>query len=184
MLTPGRIVLAAIEAEYARYRRLGDGVLEQVDAERMIRRPSSESNSIATIVWHVAGNLASRFTDFLTTDGEKPWRTREDEFAVRHASPEELRAEWERGWGVLTAALAALDDASLQRVVSIRGVEHTVCEALMRSLAHTGYHVGQMTYVGKMLMGPTWSYLTIPPGGTADYNRDPRLEKPGPAPLA
>ena len=173
-----RAVIASIESEYRRYQRTGDGVLSQLDPDQLLAQPSGESNSIATLVWHIAGNLESRFTDFLTSDGEKPWRDREDEFAVRDASPHEVQAKWERGWAVLLAALAELDDDGLQRMVTIRDVGLTIAEALHRSLAHTASHVGQMTYVGKMLRGPKWKYLTIPPGGSTAYNRNPTMEKP------
>ena len=132
---------------------------------------------MATLVWHIAGNLESRFTDLLTSDGEKPWRDREDEFAVRVASPAEVREKWDRGWGVLLGALAELDDDGLQSALTIRGVELTVTEALHRSLAHTSGHVAQMAYVGKMLKGPEWESLSIPPGGSAAYNRSPTHEK-------
>lgn len=172
-----RTIIASIESEYRRYRRIGDGVLSQLDAKQLGARPSPESNSVATLVWHIAGNLESRFTDFLTSDGEKHWRDREDEFAVREASPAEVQEKWDRGWGVLLGALAELDDGGLQGALTIRGVELTVTEALHRSLAHTSCHVGQMTYVGKMLKGPEWEYLSIPPGGSAAYNRNPTREK-------
>lgn len=175
-----RRVIAAIESEFQRYRSMGEGVLDQVDPGQLVARPSAESLSLAMIVWHVAGNLESRFTDFLTTDGEKPWRAREDEFAVRDEPPHAVRAKWDRGWGVLGATLSGLDDATLASTVTIRGVGLSVLEALLRSLAHVSYHVGQMTYVGKMLRGPDWEYLSIPPGGTAAYNRNPTKEK-GPA---
>ena len=172
-----RDVIASIEQEYRRYRKMGLAVLEQLGDDQLCHKVSPESNSIATIVWHVAGNLASRFTDFLTTDGEKPWRQREDEFAERTASREELVGKWKAGFAVVLGELGALSDAELQEVITIRGVEHSVSEALHRSLAHTSYHVGQMTYLGKMLAGSDWDYLTIPPGGTAEYNRNPTYEK-------
>jgi hypothetical protein len=142
-----------------------------------VARPSDESNSIATLVWHVSGNLESRFTDFLTTDGEKEWREREDEFAVRDATPGEVREKWARGWRVLMDTLSGLTDEDLARTVTIRGVEHTVAEALHRSLAHTAYHVGQMTYQAKVLLGGDWDWLSIAPGKTSEYNRDPTREK-------
>lgn len=172
-----RDIVGAIEGEYRRYKRLGEGVLSQLDASQLRHQPTFESNSVATIVWHIAGNLESRFTDFLTTDGEKDWRRREEEFAVRDATPEEIRERWEQGFTVLFDTLSELADTDLARSTTIRGVDHTVVEALGRSLAHTSYHVGQMTYVGKMLAGADWEYLTIPPGGTAAYNRDPKHEK-------
>jgi hypothetical protein len=128
-------------------------------------------------VWHVAGNLQSRFTDFLTSDGEKPWRHREEEFEERQVGREELVEKWDDGWETLFDALSPLTDEDLARSITIRGVALSVCEALHRSLAHASYHVGQMTYIGKMLKGEEWMYLTIPPGGSADYNQDPVLEK-------
>lgn len=172
-----RDVVSSIEGEYRRYRSLGLRTIQQIDREGLVSRPSDESNSIATIVWHVSGNLESRFTDFLTTDGEKPWREREDEFAVRDVDPEELLEKWDRGWDVLMTSLAELSDADLSRTITIRGVEHTVAEALHRSLAHTAYHVGQMTYQGKVLAGGDWEWLSIAPGKTAEYNRNPTREK-------
>jgi len=172
-----RDVISSIEGEYRRYRGLGEGAIEQLDAERLCRRVSPQSNSIATLVWHISGNLQSRFTDFLTADGEKPWREREEEFAERTVDKAELEAKWKRGWDVLYATLATLSDDDLGRTVTIRGVEHTVSEALHRSLAHTASHVGQITFLGKLLAGERWRYLTIPPGGTAAYNADPTKEK-------
>lgn len=172
-----RDIMEAIEGEYRRYRSLGERTLDQLTVEQLAARPSEASNSIATLVWHIAGNLESRFTDFLTTDGEKLWRERDDEFAVRDATADEVRAKWERGWNVLMDALATLNDDDLSRVVTIRGIELTVSEALLRSVAHTASHVGQMTYQGKVLAGGDWEWLSIPPGGTAAYNADPSLEK-------
>lgn len=172
-----RVIIESIEGEYRRYRALGERTMDQLTTEQLVARPSEESNSIATLIWHVSGNLESRFTDFLTTDGEKPWRERDDEFAVRDATQDELRAKWKRGWGVLMDTLAALNDADLSRVVTIRGVELTVSDALLRSVAHTASHVGQMTYQGKVLAGGDWEWLSIAPGETAAYNQNPTREK-------
>ena len=129
------------------------------------------------IVWHLSGNFESRFTDFLTTDGEKLWREREDEFSVRTVSGEEVIARWDEGWGVLVKTLAELADEDLLRVVLVRGVEFTVVQALERSLGHTAYHVGQIAFLGKMMAGEGWDYLSIAPGGTAAYNSNPTREK-------
>ena len=107
-----REVVGSIESEYRRYKRLGDESIRQLDAEALVRQPPGDGNSVAAIVWHIAGNLRSRFTDFLTTDGEKPWRDRESEFALRAVSADDVRAKWEEGWGVLFEALAALTDAT------------------------------------------------------------------------
>ncbi|MBT8487605.1 MAG: DUF1572 family protein [Gemmatimonadetes bacterium] len=172
-----REIIESIEGEYRRYRALGERTMDQLSAEQLVARPSEESNSIATLVWHISGNLESRFTDFLTTDGEKPWRERDDEFVVRNATPGELRAKWNRGWDVLMDTLATLNDDDLSGVVTIRGVELSVSDALLRSVAHTASHVGQMTYQGKVLAGGDWEWLSIAPGGTAAYNQNPTREK-------
>lgn len=172
-----RNVVASIEGEYRRYRGLAERTFEQLSDEQLVRRPSAESNSIATLIWHVAGNLESRFTDFLTTDGEKPWRDRDGEFQERHAARAELLEKWSRGWDVLMDTLAELSDEDLSRTVTIRGVALTAAEALHRLVAHTASHVGQITYVGKLLQGDAWDYLSIPPGGTAAYNANPDREK-------
>jgi len=173
----GRDVVASIEGEFRRHRKLGEGVIDQLGYEELVVRGSSESLSIATLVWHVSGNLESRFTDFLTSDGEKPWRERESEFEERDVDRDDLIEKWERGWATLEGALAELCDADLGRDVSIRGRSLPVAQALLRSLAHTSYHVGQMVYIGKMLKGEEWQYLSIPPGGSAEYNLNPTREK-------
>ena len=172
-----RDVIAAIEAEYRRYRALGEGTMEQLNGGQLCTRVSAESLSIATIAWHISGNLESRFTDFLTTDGEKEWREREDEFAVRTVTKPELLEKWARGWSVLEGTLAGLTDEHLADAVTIRGLELTVVAALERSLSHTAYHVGQITFLGKMLAGDGWTYLSIAPGGTDAYNAEPTKEK-------
>ncbi len=171
-----RTVVALIEAEYQRYRILGERAFGQLDAEQLVAG-SEHAISIATIVWHVAGNLESRFTDFLTTDGEKPCRNRESEFEARDVSPTEVAAKWDRGWGVLFDALAELTDDDLTSGVTIRSVPHRVDEALLRSLAHAAYHVGQIVYLAKSFCGDDWKYLSIPPGQSEAYNANPMLEK-------
>jgi len=164
-----RDVIASIEAEYRRYKTLGEGAISQL-ADAQLPEATSSGNSIVTIVWHLAGNLKSRFTDFLSSDGEKPWRDRDSEFLAREVSRNELQAKWEDGWRVLLAALSDLSDADLQRTVTIRSEPHTVAQALHRSLAHTSYHVGQIVYLAKALRGADWRYLSIPPGQSARFN--------------
>jgi len=172
-----RTIVPLVEAEFYRYKALGEGALGQVTPEQLVEG-STVANSIATLVWHVSGNLESRFTDFLTSDGEKPWRDRDSEFEARNVTPEEVRAKWERGWSVLETTLSALQDADLSRIVTIRGVELRVDEALFRSLAHASYHVGQIVSAAKRFRGESWEYLSIPPGGSAAYAANPVLEKP------
>jgi uncharacterized damage-inducible protein DinB len=169
-----RTVVSSIESEYRRYQRLGEESIRQLDAEALVRRPPGDGNSVAAIVWHIAGNLRSRFTDFLTTDGEKPWRDRESEFAARAVSAAEVRAKWEDGWEVLFRTLGTLSDADLARTVIIRGQSLSVLEALHRSMAHASYHVGQIVFLARSLRGDRWEWLSIPPGKSDEYNRNPR----------
>jgi hypothetical protein len=146
--------------------------------EADLAKAAGEDNSIAVIVWHIGGNLRSRFTDFLTTDGEKPWRNRDKEFEARVVTREELLAKWESGWQALFGALASLTDADLDRKVTIRGRPLAVSDALLRSLAHTSYHVGQIVYIAKSLKGTAWQTLSIPKGASAAYNQSPGRETP------
>jgi hypothetical protein len=173
-----RVFVAAIEAEFRRYKAYAEGTFAQMTGEDVNTRPNATSNSIAMIVWHMSGNLASRFTDFLTTDGEKAWRQREEEFAPRKVSKPETIQKWEAGWKVLFDTLATLTDDDLGTTIHIRRQPLTVRDALLRSLAHASYHVGQIVYLGKSLRGGAWEYLTIPPGASDAYNRDPKLDKP------
>jgi hypothetical protein len=173
-----RQIVGSIEGEYRRYKKLGEAAIEQLTDEQAALATSEGGNSVATIVWHISGNLASRFTDFLTSDGEKPWRDRESEFVARPVRRRELVEQWEKGWAVLLEALAGLEDEQLFSEVKIRGVALSVLEALHRSLSHTAYHVGQVVFLAKLLRAGEWRYLTIPPGGSAAYNANPHAEKP------
>ena len=164
-------VLASIESEFRRYESLGRRALEQLGGEDLGRRPLGDGNSVAVLVWHVAGNLESRFTDFLSSDGEKAWRDRESEFGDRQVAPAEARAKWERGWSVLFATLRTLSEADLTRTVTIRGQALSVVEALHRSLAHASHHVGQIVLLARALRGAGWTYLSIPPGKSEEFNR-------------
>ena len=172
------ILIQSLEAEFRRYKALAEGALGQVPEVTLSAPGPNEGNSLAVICWHISGNLKSRFTDFLTTDGEKPWRQRDEEFAARSVSREALLAKWDEGWNVLLGTLATLTDADLTRTVTIRGQGMAVHEALHRSLAHISYHVGQVVYVAHAIAGAGWKYLSIPPGGSAAYNAAPTREKP------
>jgi hypothetical protein len=171
-------LIKSIEAEYLRYKALAEAALAQVPEPQLSAPGPGNGNSLATICWHIAGNLQSRFTDFLTADGEKPWRNREEEFAARTVSRETLLAKWATGWDVLFSTLATLTDADLQTTVTIRRQPLAVHEALHRSLAHISYHVGQIVYLAHAMCGPQWKYLSIPPGASDAYNARPTLEKP------
>jgi uncharacterized damage-inducible protein DinB len=161
----------SIRSEYLRYKALAEGAIAQIDESQLSADGPAGSNSIATICWHVSGNLRSRFTEFLTTDGEKTWRMRDEEFEPRRVSRAELLEKWEQGWTVLLASLAELTDAHLDRTVTIRSQELSVHDALHRSLAHTSYHVGQIVYIAKAFRGDGWTSLSIPPGQSASFNK-------------
>lgn len=177
-MSPATHITQSIRAEYLRYKELGEKAIAQLHPADLTAGPPGGGNSIATICWHVSGNLRSRFSEFLTSDGEKPWRKRDEEFESRDVTTEELLAKWQQGWDVLLDALAGLDDTQLQQDVAIRGQKLTVAEALVRSLAHTASHVGQIVYAAKMRRGEQWTYLSIPPGQSDTYNQNPSLEKP------
>ena len=162
MTEAARGLVASLEREYRRYKGYAEKSFEQVTADQLTAVLGDGSNSIAVLVWHVSGNLRSRFTDFLGTDGEKPWRDRDSEFDDRPVTRDELLAKWEDGWSVLFASLASLADADLARDVSIRGERMAVHDALHRSLAHTASHVGQIVLLAKALRGADWRTLTIP----------------------
>lgn len=169
-------VISSIQAEYERYKALAEGAIAQVADDELSVDEAGGANSIAVICWHVSGNLQSRFTDFLTADGEKPWRNRDEEFLARAVTRDELRAKWAIGWAVLFDALATLDDGRLEQMVTIRGQAMTVVEALHRSLAHTSYHVGQIVYLAKAMRRGAWTSLSIPRGGSSAYAAAPRME--------
>jgi hypothetical protein len=168
-------IIDSIRAEYLRYKALAEAAIGQVRDDELSAPPSVD-NSIAVICWHISGNLKSRFTDFLTSDGEKPWRNREEEFVARTLSRADLLAKWNVGWDVLSGTLATLTDERLHDTVTIRGQPMHVHEALHRSLAHVTYHVGQIVYIAKSLRGSEWTYLSIPPGQSDAYNKAPRFE--------
>jgi len=176
----------AIRAEYLRYKALAEAAIAQLTDADLAASASDDDpsaslggdNSIATICWHLSGNLESRFTDFLTSDGEKPWRDREEEFAQRTVTKAELLAKWQRGWDALLPALAALRDEDLPRTITIRRQPLQVNEALARSLAHLSYHVGQIVYIAKSRRGASWVSLSIPRGESARYNQAATSERP------
>ena len=163
-------VLNSIGSEYRRYKGLGEGAIAQLD-DADFSKPAGGGNSIAILVWHISGNLKSRFTDFLTSDGEKPWRARDEEFIDRSVTRAQLLETWEEGWRVLFAALATLQPDDLERTVTIRTQPMAVHDALHRSLAHVSYHVGQIVYIAKALRGDTWKYMSIPPGKSEEFNK-------------
>ena len=173
-------VVSSITGEFRRYKALGDAALAQLeDGELAIGHPEHGTNSAAILVWHISGNLRSRFTNFLTTDGEKPWRNRDEEFIARTVTRDELVAKWNGGWDALFGALEELTDDHLQHTVAIRGQSFAVHDALHRSLAHICYHVGQLVFLAKMFRREAWKNLSIPLGKSEEANRNPGHQDPG-----
>ncbi|MFO1054689.1 MAG: DUF1572 family protein [Planctomycetota bacterium] len=169
--------LEAFRIEYRRYAAILERALAQTDDGAFNLQPCADGNSIAMVLAHLAGNLRSRFTDFLHSDGEKPWRDREGEFAIRSYRKEDLLRDWQQAWADLDATLDALTEDDLHREVRIRGVALRVDEALARSSAHFAYHVGQIVLLARMHQGNAWQWISIPRGGTAAYNANPDKEK-------
>ena len=165
-----RDIVKSIEEEYIRYKKLGESALAQVADADLSKEPPGNGNSLAALVWHIAGNLESRFTDFRTADGEKATRDRDSEFFSRDVTRSELLDKWQRGWAPLLAEVTALADADLAATVVIRTQPLRIDQALHRSLAHAAYHVGQMVYLAKLWVGERWDSLSIPIGQSAAFN--------------
>jgi hypothetical protein len=163
--------------EYGRYRAYGEKAMAQISDEALNHVPVPDGNSLAMIVRHVTGNLRARFTDFLGSDGEKPWRDRENEFAPGTYTREEITTSWREAFELLERELGSIPDSEMSREVTIRGVALTVHEALCRSLSHVAMHVGQIVLLSKIAAGAEWKTLSIPRGGSAAYNANPIAEK-------
>lgn len=164
--------LSAVEQTFRAQKTLAEKAAGQMSDEAFVRRPAETFNSVAVIMRHVAGNLASRWRDFLVSDGEKPGRDRDSEFADWPGTRAELMGYWDAGWQTLFNALAALSDADAARTVAIRGEPHSVALAIERSLAHTAYHVGQIILLARLFAGnENWHWLTIPPGQSRQHNQ-------------
>src|SRR5690348_2217204 len=163
--------LSAIINAFEGNKRLADRAVAQAPDDKLCVSLDANTNSVAVIMKHVAGNLASRWTDFLTTDGEKPWRNRDDEFVDSFGGRAQLLEAWERGWACLRQALKGLKREDLELTVLIRGEPHSVPLALERSLGHTAYHVGQIVQLARIHAGDKWNTLTIPRGGSEQFNK-------------
>lgn len=158
----GRTILESALSSFRSNKTLADKAIAQLPDDKLRVALDANTNSIAVIMKHVAGNLLSRWTDFLTTDGEKPERDRDSEFEDTFADRAEILARWEQGWNCLFAALQSLHAADLEKTVTIRGDPHTVPLAIDRALAHCGYHVGQIVLIARILAGDNWQTITMP----------------------
>jgi Protein of unknown function (DUF1572) len=167
----GKVVLDAALASFRANKGWADKAIAQLPDDKLHFSLDPNTNSIAVIMKHVAGNLLSRWTDFLTTDGEKPSRNRDDEFVDSFNSRAELIEYWNAGWQRLFDTLESLTSSDLSRTVPIRGEPHSVPLAIQRSLAHCGYHVGQIILIARILAGDNWKTITIPRGASATFNQ-------------
>jgi uncharacterized damage-inducible protein DinB len=168
---PSEVLKANITA-FQSHKAWTDKAIAQLPDDKLRIPLDANTNSIAVIMKHVAGNLLSRWTDVLTTDGEKPWRNRDDEFIDTFADRQELEAYWNRGWTCVLETLGALKPEDVARTVLIRGEPHSVPLAIARSLSHTSYHCGQIILIARILAEDNWQTITIPRGASANYNQN------------
>ena len=164
--------LASSLKQFRDFKSLGDKTFDQLSDEQLFWQMNPSSNSIALIVKHLHGNMLSRWTDFLNSDGEKAGRNRDMEFENTQMNRQELIAMWNEGWDCLFQTLESLNSEDLSKIILIRGEQHTVMEAIHRQLAHYPYHVGQIVYIGKMCRDEDWISLSIPKGKSADFNQE------------
>ncbi|MFZ1379442.1 MAG: DUF1572 domain-containing protein [Saprospiraceae bacterium] len=163
--------------QFEYYKMLGEKTFDQVSEDQLFWQYNAESNSIAIIVKHLCGNMLSRWTNFLTSDGEKEWRQRDAEFENDIKTKIELLEKWNQGWNCLFNALHALTEDDLTKIIYIRNQGHSVIEAINRQLAHYPYHIGQIVFIGKMMCDEKWNSLSIPKGNSTTYNSD-KFSKP------
>jgi hypothetical protein len=164
--------LESAKKQFEYYKMLGDKTIAQLPDDKLFWQYNDESNSIAIIVKHLSGNMLSRWTDFLTSDGEKEWRHRDAEFENDIQSKTELIQKWNQGWDCLFDALNSLTIEDLSKTIYIRNQGHSITEAINRQLAHYPYHVGQMVFIGKMICNEKWTSLSIPKGNSKSFNEE------------
>lgn len=170
-MTIAQTYLQVIQKRFNNVKELGDGALAQLEGAELHWAYNEESNSVAVIVKHVSGNMISRWTDFLTTDGEKTTRNRDDEFINSLSTKEAILAVWEEGWQVFLDALAGITESDLQGYVTIRGEKLAVIDAIERQMAHYSQHIGQMIYIAKQVKGSEWQTLSIARGQSIAFNK-------------
>lgn len=168
--------LDSVRKQFEYYKSVGEKTFDQLDEADFFWQFNEESNSIAITVNHLAGNMKSRWTDFLSSDGEKEWRNRDSEFEPEIKSKEELIEKWAQGWNCLFSALDSINVENFETKIYIRNQEHSIIDAINRQLAHYSYHVGQIAYVGRMIRGRDWNSLTIAKGKSVEFNRE-KFEK-------
>lgn len=164
--------LESVKKQFLYYKMLGEKAIDQLEPSQLFVSFNDDTNSIATIIKHISGNMLSRWTDFLTSDGEKEWRNRDSEFENDLQSKEEVLEVWNKGWNCLENALESLKHEQLSDIIYIRNEGHTVIEAINRQLAHYPYHVGQIVFYAKQLKNSEWNSLSIPKNKSGNYNAE------------
>ncbi|WP_310557332.1 DUF1572 family protein [Flavobacterium sp.] len=164
--------LESIKKQFLYYKTIAEKAMEQLEPEQLFVTTNDDSNSIATIIKHMSGNMVSRWTDFLTTDGEKEWRNRDAEFDSDENDKKAIMAIWDTGWNCLFDAINALKPEDLSKIIYIRNEGHTAIDAINRQLAHYPYHIGQIVFYAKMLKKSGWESLSIPRNKSNEYNAD------------
>jgi hypothetical protein len=164
-------ILSIIKKQFIDYKILAEKAIVQMEDQHLYWKPNATSNSVANIVMHMHGNMVSRWTNFLTEDGEKEWRKREEEFEIAPANRDELLIKWNEGWQCLFDAIEASSSVPLDSIIYIRNQPHTILSAFLRQLAHYPSHIGQIIYLSKMLSDQNWKSLSIPKGGTEEFNK-------------
>lgn len=176
-MSPINNYLESIQKQFEYYKLLGERTIAQLEDEQLFWQANPHSNSIGIIVKHLWGNMLSRWTDFLTTDGEKEWRKRDEEFEASIQTREGLLQKWEEGWQCLFEALASINEQNFATTIYIRNMGHSITEAINRQLAHYSYHVGEIVFIGKMQKGADWQSLSIAKGQSKTYNAE-KFAKP------
>lgn len=162
--------LSSVKKQFEYYKMLGDKTFKALDDELLLKEPGNSVNSIAVIVSHLWGNMMSRWTDFLTSDGEKTWRDRDREFEQIITNRTELEEKWEEGWACVFSAIESINKENFDTVIYIRNIGHSIPEAINRQLCHYAYHIGQIVFLGKIYQGEDWESLSIPKGESKSYN--------------
>lgn len=178
MSTIGVEYLQTVIRRFKAYKQLGDKTFEQLSEEQIHFTPNATSNSICTIVQHMSGNMLSRWTNFLTEDGEKVWRKRDEEFDVHNYSKAQVMELWEKGWDCLLNTLGSLKEDDLLKTIYIRQEPLSVIDAINRQLAHYPYHIGQIVYIGKLVMSDQWKSLSIEKGRSEEFNKSDVVKDP------
>ncbi|WP_196894821.1 DUF1572 family protein [Aureivirga marina] len=162
----------AVLKQFNSYKTFAEKTISQLDEKDLFWQYNEESNSIAIIIHHMYGNMLSRWTDFLTSDGEKEWRNREKEFENLATTKKQLMQNWEKGWNCLFDAIYSINEETINSDIYIRNEKHSVVDALSRQMMHYPYHIGQITFIGKMILGEKWKSMSIPKGKSEEFNKE------------